>query len=259
MDPDFETLKAAILAYGQQVPILVRPRVNPPKQYQAAYGHRRLRAVRELNIPIRAIVRPLSDVELVIAQGQENSERRDLTFIERALFASNLNSSKFDRDTITAALAVDKPELSRLLSVVDYVGTKIIMAIGAAPKAGRPRWLALSEKMSDSNAKNAALGMINSDQFRNASSDDRFNLLLNKLQCGQRNSSGSRVQLTMSNGRQVAWLERKRKSILFGSEEKAFSLFLEQRIPGLIREFESKQKTTDEPSKVNAENEIGEH
>ena len=57
---------------------------------------------------MRAVLRHLSDAELVVAQGKENNERRDLSFIERALFAAHLEERKFDRDTIQAALGVDK-------------------------------------------------------------------------------------------------------------------------------------------------------
>ena len=49
--------------------------------------------------PVRAVVRTLSDAELVIAQGKENNERRDLSFIERALFAAHLEHRKFERPT----------------------------------------------------------------------------------------------------------------------------------------------------------------
>ena len=49
--------------------------------YQVAYGHRRVRATAILGIKVRAIVRDLTDAELVIAQGQENNARQDLSFI----------------------------------------------------------------------------------------------------------------------------------------------------------------------------------
>ena len=98
-DSSFLSLKEKISEHGQQVPILVRPHPNDPKRFQAAYGHRRLRVASQIGRTVKAIVRSLSDAELVVAQGQENSERRDLTFIERALFASHLEERNFDRST----------------------------------------------------------------------------------------------------------------------------------------------------------------
>lgn len=237
-DPGFANLKAAMEAHGQQVPILARPHPEHPKRYQAAYGHRRLRAARELGIPIKAIVKKLSDPELVVAQGQENSERSDLSFIERALFASHLDKREFDRDTIIAALGVDKPELSRLLSVVAAIDTQIILAIGPAPKVGRPRWLALAGKMAAPKSTKAAKQVIEEDAFVKADSNARFNLVLAAVQKDEANVEREKTPLISPGGRQVAWFERTRKGIRLMSEEKAFASFLERRLPELLREFE---------------------
>jgi len=87
MPGDIDGLLASIREQGQQVPILVRPHPEQPGKYQVGFGHRRLRAVFELGLPVKAVVRDLTDEQLVIAQGQENNEREDLTFIEKARFA----------------------------------------------------------------------------------------------------------------------------------------------------------------------------
>jgi ParB family transcriptional regulator, chromosome partitioning protein len=44
-------------------------------------------ALRDLGQPVRALVRDFDDAALVMAQGQENGARRDLSFIEKANFA----------------------------------------------------------------------------------------------------------------------------------------------------------------------------
>src|ERR1700747_364829 len=79
-DPDFNALLGSIKANGQLVPILVRPNPDPAKsdRFQVAYGHRRLRAAELLQIKVKAVIRQLSDEEMAVAQGKENSERRDL-------------------------------------------------------------------------------------------------------------------------------------------------------------------------------------
>jgi hypothetical protein len=58
--------------------------------FQVAYGHRRLRAAELLQIKVKAVVRYLSDIEMVVVQGKENSDRRDLSFIERAAATADL-------------------------------------------------------------------------------------------------------------------------------------------------------------------------
>src|SRR4029077_16333096 len=60
-DDRFEALKASIRQRGQEGPILTRAHSNVPGRYQSAYGHRRVRAARELGIPVKAILRNLSD------------------------------------------------------------------------------------------------------------------------------------------------------------------------------------------------------
>ncbi len=133
--------------HGQQVPILVRPHPEREGRYQIAYGRRRLRALTELGRPVRAVVRPLSDQQLVVAQGQENSARTDLSFIERALFAAKLEQVGYDRETIMAALSVDKTTLSRLVSTASRIPRSLVESIGPAPKAGRDRWIELATRL----------------------------------------------------------------------------------------------------------------
>ena len=116
-------------------------------------------------------MRPLSDAELVVAQGKENNERRDLSFIERALFAAHLEERGFDRGTIQAALGVDKPEVSRLISVATTISSDLILAIGPAPKVGRPRWLTVADRLSDSIAAKKVKAVLSSDSFRASDSD----------------------------------------------------------------------------------------
>ncbi len=100
----FQALKASIVERGQEIPILVREHPSQPGRYQSAYGHRRLRAVRDLGLLVKAYVRSLTDEELILAQGIENSAREDLSFIERAMFALKLEDAGFQRAVIQTAL-----------------------------------------------------------------------------------------------------------------------------------------------------------
>ncbi|MGO7522769.1 ParB/RepB/Spo0J family partition protein, partial [Rhizobium brockwellii] len=74
----------------QEEQILVRRHPNNEERYQNAYGHRRLQAVKLLGLKVQAIVSKLDDTDVVIAQGIENSARRNLSYIVRAVFALNL-------------------------------------------------------------------------------------------------------------------------------------------------------------------------
>jgi ParB family chromosome partitioning protein len=163
-----------IRLHGQSVPILVRPKPDQPDRYEVAFGHRRLRAARELRIKVRAVVRALSDEELVVAQGQENSGRTDLTFIERARFAARLEDRKFSREIIMAALNVDKAALSRLIAIATRVPTQVIDAIGPAPSIGRVRWQDLTEMLDQDGNRERAIAFVNEGGFRAYDTDKRF-------------------------------------------------------------------------------------
>jgi ParB family chromosome partitioning protein len=181
LDESFEELVESIRLNGQQVPILVRP--HPEKQgfYQTAYGHRRLRAAARVAKPVQAIVRDLTDVQLVLAQGKENTERRDLSFIERAFFARNLVERGFERGLVQDALSLDKAEMTRFLQVAAAVPAPIVRAIGPAPKIGRPRWVRLAELLKSERARQAALNEITFDVFKAADSNSRFNRIFERL------------------------------------------------------------------------------
>ena len=63
------------------------------------FGHRRLRAAKQLGRNVRAVVKEMKDREHVITQGQENSARANLSFIEKAILtAANLARLHYDED-----------------------------------------------------------------------------------------------------------------------------------------------------------------
>jgi ParB family transcriptional regulator, chromosome partitioning protein len=154
-------LKASISRSGQRVPILVRPLDG--ERYGLIYGRRRLEACRELGIKVRAIVTELDGDQALKDQLLENQERRDLSFIERALVASallngdHLGAPERTNKGVAEVLNLTEPGVSQLLSVVRTVGEDLILAIGAAPGIGRPRWEELKKAMSDAQADSEQL------------------------------------------------------------------------------------------------------
>lgn len=211
-DADFERLTESMAESGQQVPVLLRPHPEREGHFQTAYGHRRIKAAARLGREVKAIVRALSDAELVLAQGKENAERRNLSFIERALFAQNLAARGFDRKVIGDALAVQKSELSRLLQVVEGVPEHFIRAIGPAPKAGRERWMKLGEILKSEAKQVIAVDVIYSEAFKALDSDARFQMLFSRLDRRTRPETAPAEELKDGEGRVFAWLKRDGKT-----------------------------------------------
>lgn len=209
-DTDFAALVDSVRENGQQVPILVRPVDGEAGRYQVAYGHRRLRAARELGRPVLALVRALTDDELVLAQGKENAERRNLSFIERALFARALSERGVSRKLIGEALGgLKKDEMSRLMRVADIVPYPIIYRIGPAPRTGRNRWLALADLFE--NDKGAELEKASDEthapDFTRLDSDQRFLRVFNRLSAPKPKPERQSRPLSTRDGRPLARIE----------------------------------------------------
>ncbi|MFP7674533.1 plasmid partitioning protein RepB [Marivita sp. S0852] len=176
IDPDAQAqLKQSLETYGQQVPVLLRPNAEKPGRFEIVYGRRRLAALRDLGMPVKAMVRTLDDEALVLAQGQENTARQDLSFIEKASFATQLQQADYDRQTIAAALSIDLPMVSRLLKVGAELPLEFLRRIGSAPGIGRDRWTALVKLFTDDpTSRRRAYEMSRSAGFSDLGSDDRF-------------------------------------------------------------------------------------
>lgn len=176
-DPEYRELLEAIRERGQDTPVLVRPHPQIDGRYMIVFGHRRARAARELGRKVKAVVKPLADLEHVLSQGQENSARANLSFIERVLFAARLEALGFEREAIQAALTVDYQTLSKMLTIPKAIPEDILLAIGPAKGIGRDRWLELRKLIEIPGKREAAEELLETESFRNAASPARFEQL----------------------------------------------------------------------------------
>ncbi|NBZ89383.1 plasmid partitioning protein RepB [Stagnihabitans tardus] len=150
---DIDSLTASIAENGQRVPILVRP--LPGDRYQLVYGRRRLEACRRLGRQVRAIVADMDAGQSLKDQLIENLERRDLSFIERAMVAHGLlegealSPEERSHKSIAEIFGLTEAGISQLVSVVKTVGADLIQAIGAAEGIGRPRWEELKKAIQE--------------------------------------------------------------------------------------------------------------
>lgn len=176
---DFDDLLAAIRDRGQDTPILVRPHPTATGRYMVVFGHRRLRAAEALERKVRAVVKDLKDSDHVVAQGQENTARANLSFIEKAMFAAEISRRQFDGDNaiVLSALSIDRATLSKMLAV-STIPKEILDAVGAAKGIGRDRWYELKNLVERPSTLEQATAYIQTDDFKSKVGDDRFNALL---------------------------------------------------------------------------------
>jgi len=179
---DFANLLDSIRENGQAVPVLVRPHPEQEGRYQLAYGHRRVEAIKQLGLKTKAFVRNLTDDELVVAQGNENLERKDLTFIEKAFFAFRLEERGVKRSVIMATFGTrSKGVLSEMIALVRKLPSELVEAIGSAPGIGRPRWDALVTMLDNDHREGNWKSLVLQPDFRSLSSADRFERVIKEL------------------------------------------------------------------------------
>lgn len=196
---------------GQIVPGLVRPLKDDPGRYQIVYGRRRLAAAQKLGVKFKAIIRPLDDAEAIVFQGEENSARNDLSFIEKCNFAFAQEKAGYDRTTICASLSTGKSHISEMIRIAATLPQSLLQAIGPAPEIGRRRWLELVEKWNAFPKAHSMVEELLSTAGADMSSEDRFALALSalfeKVTAPEPNASGTKAptrETIMSKGMKLA-------------------------------------------------------
>jgi ParB family chromosome partitioning protein len=250
-DEQFQELVEAMRIRGQDSPILVRPHPEKTGVYQIAFGHRRAKAARLLGRPVRAVVKALTDRDHVIAQGQENSARADLSFLERATFAGELEARGFDRETIMAALSADKTTVSKMLSVVNRIPKSVRAGIGPALAIGRDRWHELATRFDESTNEDKAIEFLGRERMQGRTPEDRFNLVSNHLMRKEapetdkpaakewsRKDGAVRASIK-TNGRQYT-------IALKAAEAAAFGLYITQNLDRLYEAFRTEAEQNSE-------------
>lgn len=236
----FEAFKRSIETEGQKVPVQVRKHPTSLGRYQIVYGHRRWLAAKEIGKAVRAIEVEISDLDLVLAQGIENAGRQDLTWIERALFASRMDDAGIKPRHIYAALSIEDAELARMRNVYRVIPADIIEAIGRAPKVGRPRWLDLAKTVAgDSGTLDALRAVLVKMGDVAETSDQRFQRALNAIKPASTGRSEP-SPITDKSGTKLGALLMSSKEVRISAEGSLgieFLKFVKAELPELTERF----------------------
>jgi ParB family transcriptional regulator, chromosome partitioning protein len=246
-DEEYNELRQAMKEHGQSTPILVRPNPKDPRRYMVVFGHRRARAAKELGVKVKAVVKEIDDVTSAIAQGQENSARSNLSFIERAFFAQNLISTDMTKDVVRSSLGIDEAMLSKMLSVIEIVPAPMLKALGASKKIGRDKWLSLRQMLLNPAHLRVAEEYVGRTEFLELVEDARFDDLHDYL---KRYKVKSEAKTPKADKAARQWTSRdnslnlvmnmKSKKVaieLSSSEARPFSDWLSSRLDRLYDEY----------------------
>lgn len=222
---------------GQIVPGLVRPMDDGQKPFQIVYGRRRLAAARELGLKFKAIVKDLTDEQAIIYQGEENTNRDELTFIEKCSFALAQEQAGFSRDVICASLSTGKSHISEMIRISSAVPGEILRLIGRSPDKGRRRWMEFVELWQASPQAEARIRAVLTDA---RSGTDRFSAAIAALEATERMAAeNSKDQDIHADGTVIATLTRSRAGakIRFTKATPGFAEFVSEKLPHLHDEF----------------------
>ena len=187
---------------------------------------------------MRATVQKLTDEELIIAQGQENNARLDLTFIEKARFVVALESRGFKRKIIRDALSVNEGDLSSLIAVGSRIPLDIIEAIGPAPGIGRPRWRTLMDLLQDATCIKRGRHILAENDVRALNSDARFRILVDRLQKKEQLKPQTWEDPYGRRLVSIVFSETKCTLQIDQRAEPEFASFLTSKLTDIYREFE---------------------
>jgi ParB family chromosome partitioning protein len=114
---DLEAFAQELERIGQQQPCVARPLTNKKGKYELLIGERRWRAAKLANIPLKVVVRSLSDHEAAIAQAAENEDRKDLSDYAKGMsFHRLIESGIIQQKDLIQKLGKSKQYISALLS-----------------------------------------------------------------------------------------------------------------------------------------------
>lgn len=240
---EIDGLVASIRESGQRLPVLLRRAPEGGEfEYEPVYGRRRIAACRRIGIPVRAFFAEMDDEELVVAQGLENSERLDNSYIEKAVFIVQLRDAGFAAQLISRALMVPAAEISRMTNVVRGIPEELVYKIGPAHGIGRRQWLSLATAVKSIDKRRIQPVLREIEEL--PSSDDRFKRALNRLTKSGNVAPKTQETVTLAAGQLTVTKRAQRVEVKVASkDDSAFVQWLTERSEELYHQWKTETDT----------------
>lgn len=113
---DIHVLAQDILKNGQIEPVILRISQNPQYKYEVIAGSRRWKACLEVGIPLKGIVRELSDEQAAIAQIKENQHLPICDYSKGIYYARLLKERKMTIAKLAESIGCSNPKLKNFLT-----------------------------------------------------------------------------------------------------------------------------------------------
>lgn len=231
-----ENLAKSISESGQQIPVLLRPSPEQDGHFEVIYGRRRILACKQLGIPAKALIRTLDDAEALMAKGLENSSRTDLSFYERARFATAIIAQGYERTIACQALSVSKNTLSQLERITRIIPDIVGDAIGSAPEAGRPKWMALAIEFENGEIEETQCLRILGNCSPDMTSDERLTHLTREISAPNKKSIETSTRTPFDGVQIKSGNSSISLSVKRSGKHSAFADWLDQNLDGILQE-----------------------
>ncbi|APZ50693.1 plasmid partitioning protein RepB [Salipiger abyssi] len=239
---EIDGLVASIRESGQQIPVMLRRTGDgDSEEYEPVYGRRRIAACRRIGIPVKAYIGDFDDEALIVAQGLENAERLESSFIEKAAFIVQLREAGVEARVIERSLSMATDEIYRMSAVIRDIPEDLVTAIGPAHGVGRRQWIALAAITKQIDKRRVQTAIKELEDI--STSQERFARAMARLSksgqapakapAGQSVADG-RLQVTR-RGQQVAFK-------VTAKADKAFADWLAERGEALYRQWKSESE-----------------
>ncbi|MEO9782219.1 MAG: plasmid partitioning protein RepB [Sedimentitalea sp.] len=229
-------LASSIKEAGQQVPVLLRPSKERDGYFEVIYGQRRILACRYLEIPVKALIRTLGDTDALMAKGLENAGRAELSFYERARFAQAILDQNYARSDVCQALAISKNSLSQLERVNRLIPAVVGEAIGAAPSAGRPKWMSLATAFEKGQISEQDALRALADCAPELASDERLDVVIREMSKRGARERSFVVRSPVPGVNVKSSKSALSVSIKRGGDNERFAIWLDKSLDQIIRD-----------------------
>jgi ParB family chromosome partitioning protein len=130
---DIIELAEDIKRHGQIEPVIVRPSSIKPYKYEVIAGSRRWKACLEADLPLRAIIQPLTDNQAIIAQIRENEKLKLSDYSKGISYKKMIDSGSISLAELSLILGYSKAKLIGFLNFAN-VPDKIWQAVNKLDK-----------------------------------------------------------------------------------------------------------------------------
>lgn len=214
---DIESLGISIKNNGQQEPILLRSAKHlgvPGIEYEIIFGRRRWKACVEYGLPLKAIIKNISDQDAAIAQKEENEHREDISDYSRAFYYKKLlDENIFESISMLAKkMMIGKTSLLDILSYT-RIEKKILQAMPKPyklTKAAAVKLATISQKISSEEELNALISLAPQIQDGKIAFRNIENELYKKLSVVSENSVEKQSTFKFSGNH--LFISKKRKN-----------------------------------------------